>query len=152
MADYTIAQLRTAGIPPASTSSASFPEYLMFDYEFDGAKRTTAAADTLAMFELPALAGLIVHAAALTVVRPGTATGTLDIQLNTTDVTGLTAWALDATAGTQLVKLATAANTIVNTGSSTTVKAQINTAGVGQGKFRIRIWAVMLSAPSATPN
>lgn len=151
MADYTIAQLRTAGIQPASLSGASMPEYVMFDYEFDGSKRTTAAADTLALFEIPALCGLIVHAAALTVVRAGTATATADIQLNTTDVTGLTAWALDATAGTKLVKLATAANTIVNTSSATTVKLQINTAGVGQGKFRVRIWGILLDAPNGTP-
>ena len=51
----------------------------------------------------------------------------------------------------KLVKLATAANTIVNTGTATTVKAQINTAGVGAGKFRIRLWATLLAAPSGTP-
>lgn len=151
MADYTTAQLRTVGIQPAGTHPMSFPGYTIIDYEFDGSKRSTAATDTLAFFDLPALTGAIVHAAALTVVRPGTASATADIQLNTTDVTGLTAWALDAAAGTQLVKLATAANTIVNTGSATTMRLQINTAGVGQGKFRVRVWATLLGAPSGTP-
>lgn len=151
MADYTIAQLRTAGIQPASTDTFGLPGFIMLDYEFDGSKRSTAATDTIQMFELPALTGAIVHAAALTVVRPGTASATADIQLNTTDVTGLTAWALDAAAGTKLVKLATAANTIVNTGSATGIRLQINTAGVGQGRFRVRVWLTLLDAPSGTP-
>lgn len=151
MADYTIAQLRTAGIQPASTDPVALPGFMVFDYEFDGTKRSTAATDTIAMFEIPALAGMIVHAAALTVVRAGTASATADIQLNTTDVTGLTAWQLDATAGTKLVKLATAANTIINTGSATTMRLQINTAGVGAGKFRVRVWATLLASPSGTP-
>lgn len=149
MPAYTTAQLRTVGIQPAATDPAGFPGYMLFAYEFDGAKRTTVATDTFDLFDLPAFAGLIVHAAAVTIVRPGTATGTLDLQIAGTDVTGLTAWALDAAAGTKLVKLATAANTTVNTGTATAIRGQINTVGVGNGKFRIRVWATMLSAPSA---
>lgn len=148
MADYTVAQLRTVGISPASTDRPGFPGPIVLDFEFDGAKRSTAATDTIAFFDLPALTGFRVNAAALTIVRPGTATATADIQLVTTDVTGLTAWALDAAAGTQLVKLATAANTVVNTGSATTIRLQINTAGVGAGKFRVRVFGEFLAAPS----
>lgn len=149
MADYTTAQLRAVGIPPASTDAESFPGVCIFEYDFDGTKRSTAAADTLAFFDLPAYAGMIVRAAALTIVKPGTASATADIQLAGTDVTGLTAWALDAAAGTQLIKLATAANTVVNTSSASTLRLQINTAGVGAGRFRVRVFAELLAAPSA---
>ena len=148
MADYTTAQLRTVGISPAATDRHGFPGPIVLDFEFDGAKRSTAATDTVAFFDLPALTGFRVNAAALTVVKAGTASGTADIQLAGTDVTGLTAWALDAAAGTQLVKLATAANTVVNTGSASTLRVQINTAGVGAGKFRVRVFGEMLAAPS----
>jgi hypothetical protein len=148
MADYTTAQLRAVGIPPASSDAASFPGPVVLEYDFDGAKRSTVATDTVAFFDIPALAGFIVRAASLTIVRPGTATGTADIQLAGTDVTGLTAWALDAAAGTQLIKLATAANTVVNAGSASTIRVQINTVGVGTGRFRVRVFGDMLAAAS----
>ena len=149
MPAYTTAQLRTVGIQPAALDPAGLPGFMMFDYEFDGAKRSTVATDTVDMFDLPAFAGLIVHAASLTVSRPGTATATADIQIGGVDVTGLTAWALDAAAGTKLVKLATAANTIVNTGTASAIRLQINTAGAGVGRFRIRVWATLLDAQPA---
>lgn len=148
MADYTVAQLRAVGISPASTDRPGFPGPIVLDFEFDGAKRSTVATDTIAFFDLPALSGFRVNAAALTVVKPGTATGTADIQLAGTDVTGLTAWALDAAAGTPLIKLATAANTVVNTGAASTLRVQINTVGVGAGKFRVRVFGEFLAAPS----
>lgn len=149
MADYTTAQLRSVGIQPASTDRASFPGPVVLDFDFDGTKRTTAAADTLAFFDIPALSGFIVRAASLTIIRPGTATGTADIQLAGTDVTGLTAWALDAAAGTQLIKLATAANTVVNAGSASTLRVQVNLVGVGTGRFRVRVFGELLTAASA---
>jgi hypothetical protein len=149
MAAKTIANLRTAGLAPASTDRASFPGEVILDFELDGSKLAVAAADTVDMFEIPAYAGFIVTAAAVTVVRPGTATGTMDIQVGGTDVTGLTAWATDAAGGTQLIKLATAANTVVNTTTASYVRVQQNTAALGSGLVRVRVFGKVLSAVSA---
>lgn len=149
MANKTIADLRAAGLAPASTDCASFPGDIMLDFEIDGAKLAVAATDTVSFFEIPDLAGMIVQAAAVTVARPGTATGTVDIQLGGTDVTGLTAWATDAAAGTQLVKMATAANTVVNAGAASYVRLQQNTAALGSGCLRVRVFGKMVSAISA---
>lgn len=149
MADKTIAVLRAAGMGPASTDRPGFPGDIMLDFEIDGSKLAVAAADTVSFFEIPDLSGFIVHAAAITVVSPGTATGTVDIQLGGTDVTGLTAWATDAAAGTKLVKLATAANTVVNAGAASFVRLQQNTAGLGAGVLRVRVFGKMVSAIAA---
>lgn len=149
MADITIAQLRAAGLAPASTDRAGFPGDIILDFEIDGAKRAVAATDTVSFFEIPDKAGMLIQAAAITVVRPGTASGTVDIQLGGSDVTGLTAWATDAAAGTQLVKLATAANTVVNAGAASFVRLQQNTAALGSGCLRIRVFGKLFSAPSA---
>jgi hypothetical protein len=157
MAAKTIANLRTAGLAPASTDRASFPGQIMLDFELDGAKMAVAAADTVDFFEIPALAGFIAHAAAITVVRPGTATGTMDIQIGGADVKGLTAWATDAAAGTQLVKLAVgtvssadaAQAAVVNTSSASYVRLQQNTAALGSGLIRVRVFGTLLAAPSA---
>ena len=151
MAAITTTQVRAAGLAPASTDRAGFPGDVVLDFELDGAKLTVAATDTVDMFDLPAYAGVTVKAAAITVVRAGTATGTVDIQIAGTDVTGLTAWATDAAAGTKLVKLATAANTTVNTTSATAIALQQNTAGLGNGKIRVRLFCTLLEAQSATP-
>jgi hypothetical protein len=151
MAALTIAQLRAKGVNPASTDKHGFPGDVILDYEIDGSKQAVAATDTVDFFEIPALAGMIVKAAAVTVVRPGTASGALAIQIGGTSVTGLTAWATDAAAGTKLVKLATAANTVVNTGSASYVRILQSTAGLGSGKLRIRVFGTLLEAPSATP-
>lgn len=157
MAAKTIANLRTAGLSPASTDRASFPGEVMLDFELDGSKLAVAATDTVDFFEIPALAGFIVHAAAVTVVRPGTATGTLDLQIGGADVKGLTGWATDAAAGTQLVKVAvgtvatadsTPAN-VINTTSASYIRVQQNTAALGSGLIRVRVFGTLLSAPSA---
>jgi hypothetical protein len=149
MAAKTIANLRTAGLAPASTDRASFPGEVIMDFELDGSKLAVAATDTVDFFEIPAYAGFIVTAATVTVVRPGTATGTMDIQVGGTDVTGLTAWATDAAAGTQLVKLATAANTVVNTTTASYVRVQQNTVALGSGIVRVRVFGKVVSAASA---
>lgn len=157
MAAKTIANLRTAGLAPASTDRAGFPGEVMLDFELDGSKMAVAAADTVDFFEIPALAGFIVHAAAVTVVRPGTATGTVDIQIGGADAKGLTGWATDAAAGTQLVKLAigtvaTADSTpasVINTSSASYIRLQQNTAALGSGLIRVRVFGTLLAAPSA---
>lgn len=148
MAAYTTANMIAAGIQAAGTDKAGLPGEVMLEYVLDGAKKTIAATDTVDIFDLPAYAGAIVTAAAITVITPGTASGTIDIQLAGTDVTGLTGWASDAAAGTKLVKLATAANTVVNTGSASAIRLQQNTAGLGTGKIRVRVWLTVFEAPS----
>lgn len=166
MAAKTIANLRTAGLAPASTDRASFPGEVMLDFELDGSKMAVAATDTVDFFEIPALAGFIVHAAAVTVVRPGTATGTVDLQIGGADVVGLTGWATDAAAGTQLVKIASGAvagtnsaedevtgtsvpSNVINTTSASHIRLQQNTAALGSGLIRVRVFGTLLSAPSA---
>jgi hypothetical protein len=66
-----------------------------------------------------------------------------------TAVTGLTAWAGDAAAGTKLVKLATGANSVISTTTSNFVKLQFSTAAAGSGKYRVRVFGRLLEAPSA---
>jgi hypothetical protein len=137
----------------------------MLDFELDGAKMAVAATDTVDFFEIPALAGFIIHAAAITVVRAGTASGTVDVQIGGADVTGLTGWATDAAAGTQLVKVAsgTVAGTnaadvvtgtnvparVINTSSASYIRLQQNTAALGSGLIRVRVFGTLLAAPSA---
>lgn len=149
MAATTIANLRSAGLTPASTDRAAFPGPVTLDFTIDGSKLAVAAADTVDFFEIPAYAGMIVTAAAVTVVRPGTATGTLAIQIGGTSVTGLTAWATDAAAGTKLIKLGTAANTVVNTGAASAVRLLQGVAGLGNGLLRVRVFGTILEAPSS---
>lgn len=157
MAAKTIANLRTAGLAPASTDRASFPGEVIMDFELDGSKLAVAATDTVDFFEIPAYAGFIIHAAAVTVVKPGTATGTMDIQIGGADAKGLTGWATDAAAGTQLVKLAigTVASadstpaSVVNTTSASYIRVQQNTAALGAGIVRVRVFGKVLSAASA---
>lgn len=156
MANYTIAQLRTVGINPAGTDRPAGPGKIVLEFEFDGAKRTTVANDTVDLFEVPAFAGFVVDAASVSTARAGTATATAQITLGAsgaagTAVTGLTAWAADAAAGTKLVKLATAANSIISTTTSNFVKLQFLTAGAGTGKYRIRVYGTILEAASANP-
>lgn len=157
MAAFTIAQMRAAGVNPAAADSAAFPGDVVIDYELDGSKKAIAAADTVDFFEIPAYAGFIPTAAAITVIKAGTATGTVDIQIGGADVAGLTAWATDAAAGTKLVKIATGAvsgavNTppnVVNTTTASYIRLQQNTAGLGSGRIRVRVFGTLLEAPSA---
>lgn len=147
MTAFTTTQVRAASMSPGATDKPGMPGNVVIGFTIDGSKLTVAATDTVDFFDLPAYAGMIVHAAAVTVVKPGTATGTLGIQLGGADVTGLTAWATDAAAGTELIKLASAANTVVNTSSASAVRFQQNTAGLGTGVLHIRVWATLLEAP-----
>lgn len=155
MANYTIAQLKTVGIAPAASSAFSSPtQDVVLEYFFDGTKRSTVASDTVDLFEIPAYAGFVVDSAAVTIVAAGTATCTVGVTLGAaaaagTAVTGLTAWAADAAAGTKLIKLATAANSSISGASSTFVKLQFSTAALGTGKVRVRVFGRLLEAPSA---
>lgn len=155
MANYTIAQLKSVGIAPAASSAFSSPtQDVVLEYFFDGTKRSTVAADTVDLFEIPAYAGFVVDSAAVTVVAAGTATCVVGVTLGAaaaagTAVTGLTAWAADAAAGTKLIKLATAANSSIAGATPTYVKLQFSTAALGTGKVRVRVFGRLLEAPSA---
>lgn len=150
MTARTIAQYRAAYIPiqPAGIDIHGLPGHFMLEYRLlgDDSGITTVATDTIEIFTVPTLTGIEVFGASLKTIKAGTASSTLDIQLNTTDVTGFTAWALDATAGTQLVKVATGADTLVATSSDLTMKVQINTGGLGAGEWIIRVWGITFGA------
>jgi hypothetical protein len=155
MANYTIAQLKALGIAPATVDAPSFPApAIVLEYMFDGSKRSTVATDTVDLFEIPAYAGFVVDSAAVSVIAAGTATVTVAVTLGAaaaagTAVTGLTAWAGDAAVGTKLIKLATAANSVISTTTSNFVKLQFGTVGAGIGKYRVRVFGRFLEAPSA---
>ena len=150
MTARTIAQYRAAYIPiqPAGIDIHGLPGHFMLEYRLLGDESgiTTAATDTIEMFTIPTVTGVQLFGAGIRTLTPGTASTTIDIQLNTTDVTGLTAWAADATAGTKLVKVATAANTLVATTVDLTMKLQVNVAGLGSGEWIVRVWGVSFDA------
>ena len=163
MANFTITQVRNGGNNPASVDMEGTPGAFYMEYDIDATKKpgvagvptTIAATDTVDMLELPAYAGVVIEGAAVTVVKPGTATCTIGVTLGAaaaagTAVTGLTAWAADAAAGTKLVKLATAANSLINTSAVGYVKLQFSTAAPGAGRYRVRVFGRILEAPSAT--
>lgn len=149
MTALTTTVLRAAGVAPAGTNVPATPGPFVMEWVIDGKKQAMAAADTADLFDLPALAGMIVDAAAVTIIRPGTATGTIAVQIGGTSVTGLTAWAADAAAGTKLVKLATAANTVINTSSASAVRVLQSTAALGDGAYRLRVFGTLLEAAPA---
>ena len=144
MATYTTAQMSAAGVPAAATSSAGTPGPVILDYYFDGSKKAIAAADFITLFDIPTYSAFIVDAANITVIKAGTATATIDLGIAGTDITGLTAYDA-ATVGTA-TKLATAANTIATTSSASSLTAQVNTAGLGTGIFRIRVFGTLVTA------
>jgi hypothetical protein len=147
MTAFTTVQLKAVGIPPASTDITSYPGTIVADYVFDGLKQALASADTADFFDLPDLTGCVVLAAAVTIVTASPNAATLALQVGGTSVTGLTGWALNGTAGTKLVKLATAANTVVNAGSASAIRMLIGGAALSTGKFRVRVWYTLLESP-----
>ena len=146
MAAITTATLLTAGIASASIDHPGNPGRVMLEWYLDGAKKVTAATDTLNFFDIPAYCGMIIDAASIKTIKTGTASSTIDLQINTTDITGLTGWVADATPGTELVKLASGANTVINTTTAAPLDFQCNTGGVGSGQYRVRVWGVLLQA------
>lgn len=146
MADYTTAQLQAVGIATGALDNAGSPEPVMFEYFFDGSKRSTVATDTIPIWDIPAFTGMQIFAGSVKVLKPGTTGTTMLIQLATVAVTGLSAWAMDAVAGTELVKLATGANTVVNTGAASTLRMQIGVGGLGNGIYRVRVWTMLFQA------
>jgi hypothetical protein len=156
MANYTITQLKSVGVAPATSSNTGAPSQdVCLEYFFDGSKRSTVATDTVDIFEIPAYAMFFADSAAVTVVSPGTGgAATIGVTIGAaaaagTAVTGLTAWAADAAAGTKLVKLSTAAQNNASSASANFVKLQFSSFGVGTGKYRVRVMGRLLEAPSA---
>lgn len=148
MANYTVAVMQAAGVAPATLLPDLTDGYQCLDYTIDGSKKAIVATDTVEFHVMPALTGYNIAAAAVTVVTPSGAAGTVDVQLVATDVTGLTAWSVNSAAGTQLVKLATGGNTVVNTAASV-MRLEFNTQPLGAGVVRVRVWFQYFVAPPA---
>lgn len=146
MATYTTAQMRAVGVPPAAMSGASTPGDVMFEYILDGTKRAIAATDVVHMHDIPANCGFIVRAAAVTILAPGPAGGLVSVGINGTPVTGLTAWSTADPAGTESVKLATGANTVITGGTPSNLSLQQTVAGLGNGKIKVRVFGEYLDS------
>ena len=143
MATYTTAQMRTAGVFPAATDLAATPGQIMLEYLIDGSKKTIAATDFVEFYDIPTYSGFVVEAASITVLNAATASCTVDLGIAGTDITGLTGFDATSTAGTQ-VKLATAVNSVVTTSSASKLTMQFNTAGLGNGILKVRIFGKQL--------
>lgn len=143
MATYTTAQMKDAGIFPAATNCAAFPGPIMLEYLIDGSKKSIVATDIVTCFDIPTYAGFIVQGASVNVTTAATASCTVDIGIAGTDITGLTAFDATSTAGDQH-KFATGANTVATTSSASSLTLQFNTAGLGNGVLRVRIYGVIM--------
>jgi len=149
MASYTVAQLRTVGIPPATLNTASTPGFTILDWTFDGSKRSTTSSDVLAFFDLPALEGIAVFSAGITVVKPGASGANVDLKAGGSNITGLTGWDLDAAAGTKLLKTATSGPLVTINTTASVLEAELDTGAMSNGIFRLRMWCILLAAPTA---
>jgi hypothetical protein len=144
MATFTTAQMKAAGVNPAGTDAVSFPGPVVMEYILDASKKTIAAADIVTFFDIPAYTGVVITAASLAVLQAGAATSTIDIGIAGTDITGLTAF--DAATVGESIKLATAANSVITTSGVSSLTAQVNTAGLSNGLFRIRVYGTLIAA------
>lgn len=156
---FTIAQLRAVGINPATTDRPSFPDHIVLEYQFDGARRSTVAGNWADMFEIPAGSALLVRGAAFTIVRPGTSGCTLGINLGAsgaagTAITGITGVSASAAAGTQTIVLATGANSVIvnSGGASNFAKLVFSTQPLGTGAVRVRLFGELMAAAPAVPT
>lgn len=145
MATYTTAQMAASGIMPATASdAASTPGPVIIEYFLDASKKAIAAADIVTFLDIPAATGIVVSGATLEVIVAGTATATIDVGIAGTDITGLTAF--DAATVGKSIKLATAANSVITTSGTSSLTLQVNTAGLGSGKFRVRVYGDIIKA------
>ena len=142
MATYTTAQMKAAGIQPAGTDRFGFPGPIVLQYELDASKKAIATNDIVTMFDIPAGSGFKVDAATVEVLAAGTASDTISIGIAGTDCTGLTAF--DGATVAKTMKLATAANTIV-TGAASSITLKANTAGLGSGKYVVRVFGTFFN-------
>lgn len=145
MATFTTAQMLAAGVAPAGADRAGFPGPFVLEYKIDGTKKTIAAADIVTCFDIPTYTAVIIDGAQMIVEAAATATCTVDVGIAGTDITGLTAFDPTAAAGTKSSKLATAANTVVTTSTASSLTLQFNTAGLGSGRFTVRIYGTIMT-------
>ena len=145
MAALTIAQMSAAGVNPGLSDNASSPGFVCIEYVIDGAKKAVAATDTVEFYTVPTGASLSILGASVYVVTAATATANFDLGIwasSHTNVTGITAFDLDATAGTNVHKQATAAN-LAASGNRLTL--EMDTAALGSGKIRIRVYGILMA-------
>jgi len=145
MAAFTLAQMAAAGVTPGLTNNPSAPDFVVLEYTIDGSKKAVGATDTVEFYQVPTGASLHILGASVNVVAPATATANFDLGIwaaSHTNVTGLTAFDLDAAAGTSTHKLATAAN-LAASGNKLTL--EMDTAALGNGVVRIRVYGVLMA-------
>lgn len=146
MATITNAQLLAAGAVLGAIDKPGTPGECVIEWQHSGAKRIAAATDIFEFFPIPAFCGLIVVAAALEVIKPTAAAATLDLGIGGTDMTTATAWALNAAAGTKLIKYITGANTVTSSGSIQQLTAQINSQAFDAGaEFKLRVFGTLIA-------
>jgi len=145
MATFTTAQMKTAGVNPAGQDMPGVaPGFITLEYILDASKKAVAAADIVTFYDIPTYTGLQVFGASVAVLSAGAATSTIDVGIAGTDITGLTAF--DAATVGETTKLATAANSVITTSGTSSLTLQVNTAGLGQGLFRVRVYALLMTA------
>lgn len=145
MAALTIAQMAAAGVNPGVTDKPAFPDFVVMEYTIDGSKKAVGTTDTVEFYTVPTGASLQILGASVYVVAPATATANFDLGIwasSHTNITGLTAFDLDAVAGTNVHKVATAAN-LAASGNRLTL--EMDTAGLGSGIIRIRVYGVLMA-------
>ena len=145
MAALTLAQMSAAGVNPGLTDTPSFPDFVVLEYTIDGSKKAVGATDTVEFYQVPTGASFQILGASVYVVAAATATANFDLGIwaaSHTNVTGLTAFDLDAAAGTNVHKLATAAN-LAASGNKLTF--EMDTAALGSGVIRIRVYGIMMA-------
>jgi hypothetical protein len=145
MAALTIAQMLAAGVNPGLTDTASFPGGVVMEYTIDGSKRAVGATDTVEFYTVPTGASLLILGASVYVDTAATTNANFDLGIwasSHTNITGLTAFDLDAAAGTNVHKAATAAN-VAASGNRLTL--EMDTAALGNGVIRIRVYGVLMA-------
>lgn len=145
MAAYTLAQMSASGVNPGLADGASTPDFVVIEYTIDGSKKTIGSTDTVEFYQVPTGANLYVFGASVYVVSPATATANFDLGIwasSHTNVTGLTVFDLDAVAGTNVHKVATAAN-LAASGNKLTL--EMDTAALGSGIIRIRVYGILMA-------
>jgi len=145
MAALTIAQMLAAGVNPGLTDAASSPGDVVMEYTIDGSKKAVGATDTVEFYTVPTGASLLILGASVYVDTAATTNANFDLGIwasSHTNITGLTAFDLDAVAGTNVHKAATAAN-VAASGNRLTL--EMDTAALGNGVIRIRVYGVLMA-------
>ena len=140
MTTFTAADMQAVGIA-GSTNEPALSGPFTIEWIIDGSKKAIAQNDIVELLVLPAYTGAIIQAASVTTLAGGTATGAPEIGIAGTAVTGLTGFD-SATANARAVKYATGNNTVSAGASAQAITYKQLTAGLGNGKLRIRVQGV----------